>query len=97
MSRSEDMINLHRMEQELRVLARRAERLLGEQASRHNVAWSFRVWRGSIDTDLLSNLMLSSQPIRHWANAVLRDALSDKAEREWCLAPCLCATKQRLL
>jgi hypothetical protein len=53
-SRSEDMINLHRMEQELRVLARRAERLLGEQASRHNVAWSFRVWRGSIDTDLLS-------------------------------------------
>lgn len=39
-----------------------------------------------IDTDLLSNLMISSQPVRHWANAVLRDALSDKAEREWCLA-----------
>ena len=39
-----------------------------------------------IDTDLLSDLMVSSQPIRHWANAVLRDALAEKAEREWCLA-----------
>lgn len=39
-----------------------------------------------IDADLLSDLMLSTQPIRHWANAVLRDALAEKAEREWCLA-----------
>jgi hypothetical protein len=42
------------MEQELRALARRAERLLSEQAARHNVAWSFRIWRGSIDSDLLA-------------------------------------------
>jgi len=53
-SRSEDAISLARMEQELRALARRAERLLSEQASRHNVAWSFRIWRGSIDSDLLA-------------------------------------------
>ena len=53
-SRSEDEIDLARMEQELRALARRAERLLSEQASRHNVAWSFRIWRGSIDSDLLA-------------------------------------------
>lgn len=53
-SRSENVINLQRMEQELRALARRAERLLGEQAERHNVAWSFRTWRGSIDSDLLA-------------------------------------------
>jgi len=53
-SRSEIAINLARMEQELRALARRAERLLSEQASRHNVAWSFRTWRGSIDSDLLA-------------------------------------------
>ncbi len=53
-SRSEIAINLARMEQELRALARRAERLLSEQASRHNVAWSFRIWRGSIDSDLLA-------------------------------------------
>ncbi|WP_430430390.1 Crp/Fnr family transcriptional regulator [Oceanicaulis sp.] len=39
-----------------------------------------------IDSDLLSNLMISSQSIRNWANAVLRDALNQKAEREWCLA-----------
>jgi hypothetical protein len=42
------------MEQELRALARRAERLLSEQAARHNVTWSFRIWRGSIDSDLLT-------------------------------------------
>lgn len=53
-SRSEDVINLVRMEQELCVLARRAERLLSEQAARHNVVWSFRTWRGSIDNDLLA-------------------------------------------
>ena len=53
-SRSEDAISLARMEQELRVLARRAERQLGEQAARHNVVWSFRIWRGSIDNDLLA-------------------------------------------
>ncbi|MCK0148464.1 Crp/Fnr family transcriptional regulator [Marivita sp. S6314] len=39
-----------------------------------------------MDSELLSDLMLSSEPIRNWANAILRDALSKKAEREWCLA-----------
>ena len=39
-----------------------------------------------IDSDLLSNLMISSEPIRNWANSVLRDALSRKVDREWCLA-----------
>lgn len=34
----------------------------------------------------LTQLMLSSEPIRNWANGVLRDALSQKADREWCLA-----------
>jgi len=53
-SRSEGALNLVRMEQELRALARRAERLLSEHAARHNVAWSFRIWRGSIDSDLLA-------------------------------------------
>ncbi len=53
-SHSEEVINLPRIEQELRVLARRAERSLGELAAQHNVSWSFRIWRGSIDSDLLS-------------------------------------------
>jgi nucleotide-binding universal stress UspA family protein len=52
-SRSVETMNPLRMEQEFRVLARRAERLLGEQATRHHVSWSFRIWRGSIDADLL--------------------------------------------
>ena len=52
-SRSVEAMSPVRMEQEFRVLARRAERLLGVQAARHHVAWSFRIWRGSIDTDLL--------------------------------------------
>jgi hypothetical protein len=56
-SRSVEAMNPVRMEQEFRVLARRAERLLGEQATRHHVSWSFRIWRGSIDTDLLDAAM----------------------------------------
>ncbi len=39
-----------------------------------------------IDSDLLSNRTISSEPIRNWANSVLRDALSRKVDREWCLA-----------
>ncbi len=39
-----------------------------------------------IDSDLLTNRMISSEPIRIWANGVLRDALSRKVDREWCLA-----------
>lgn len=53
-SHSVEAMNPSRMEQEFRVLARRAERLLGEQAARHHVSWSFRIWRGSIDSDLLA-------------------------------------------
>lgn len=39
-----------------------------------------------IDSDVLSNRMISSEPVRNWANGVLREALSMKADREWCLA-----------
>lgn len=56
-SRSVEAMSPARMEQEMRVLARRAERLLGEQAARHNVAWTFRIWRGSIDSELLAAAM----------------------------------------
>lgn len=39
-----------------------------------------------IDSDRLSDLMIASEPVRNWANGVLRDALSAKSDREWCLA-----------
>lgn len=39
-----------------------------------------------IDSDLLSKRMIASEPVRNWANAILRNALSRKADREWCLA-----------
>jgi CRP-like cAMP-binding protein len=39
-----------------------------------------------INSDQLSNLMISSEPVRNWANGVLRDALCRKVDREWCLA-----------
>jgi CRP-like cAMP-binding protein len=39
-----------------------------------------------IDSDQLTNLMISSLPVRDWANGILRAALSEKVEREWCLA-----------
>jgi len=39
-----------------------------------------------MNTDALTELMISNEPIRNWANGILREALSDKAAREWCLA-----------
>lgn len=39
-----------------------------------------------IDSERLSDLMISHVPVRNWANGILRDALSQKADREWCLA-----------
>ncbi len=39
-----------------------------------------------IETDLLTELMVSAQSIRNWGNTVMRDTLAEKAEREWCLA-----------
>lgn len=39
-----------------------------------------------IDSDELSDLMISSEPVRNWANGILREALSGKVDREWCLA-----------
>ncbi len=39
-----------------------------------------------IDSDQLTNWMVSSEPVRNWANGILREALSQKADREWCLA-----------
>jgi len=39
-----------------------------------------------IDTDRLSDQMISSEPVRNWANGILREALGRKVDREWCLA-----------
>lgn len=39
-----------------------------------------------MNTDALTELMISTEPIRNWANGILREALSEKAAREWCLA-----------
>ena len=39
-----------------------------------------------MNSDTLTGLMISSEPIRNWANGALREALSQKADREWCLA-----------
>lgn len=39
-----------------------------------------------MDSNVLTDLMIVSEPIRDWANGVLREELSRKADREWCLA-----------
>jgi CRP-like cAMP-binding protein len=39
-----------------------------------------------LDSAALTTLMLENEPIRDWANDVLRRELSRKADREWCLA-----------
>ena len=39
-----------------------------------------------MDSRTLIELMLTSEPIREWANGILQQELARKADREWCLA-----------
>lgn len=39
-----------------------------------------------MDSKVLTDLMIASEPIRDWANGILREELGRKADREWCLA-----------
>ena len=39
-----------------------------------------------MDSDVLTGLMIASEPVRDWANGVLREELGRKSDREWCLA-----------
>ncbi|KIN62966.1 Cyclic nucleotide binding regulatory protein [Sulfitobacter noctilucicola] len=39
-----------------------------------------------VESDKLSDRMIASEPVRNWANGILREALSRKVDREWCLA-----------
>lgn len=39
-----------------------------------------------MDSNVLTDLMIASEPIRDWANGILREELGRKADREWCLA-----------
>lgn len=39
-----------------------------------------------MDSDLLTERMISSEPVRNWANGILRAELARKSDREWCLA-----------
>ena len=39
-----------------------------------------------MDSRALTELMLTSEPIREWANGILQQELASKADREWCLS-----------
>lgn len=52
-SRGTERMQTVRMQQEFRVVARRAERSLSNYARQCGVPWHFRVWRGSVERELL--------------------------------------------
>ncbi|HCQ64109.1 MAG TPA: hypothetical protein DIU07_02565 [Rhodobacteraceae bacterium] len=39
-----------------------------------------------MDSDVLTDRMIRSEPVRDWANGVLSAELARKSDREWCLA-----------
>jgi len=49
-------VDAARIEQELQAAARRAQRLLANVTGEHGVPWQFRVWRGSLERELLATL-----------------------------------------
>jgi CRP-like cAMP-binding protein len=44
------------------------------------------VLMAQMDSNVLLDLMITSEPVRDWANGILREELARKADREWCLA-----------
>lgn len=53
-SLAEEAISVQRMQRELHVLARHAERMLEQAAAKMDVPWSFRVWRGRAEAASLA-------------------------------------------
>lgn len=51
---NEEQVTEDRLQRELRGLARQARQSLESSASRHGVRWSFRVWRGSVQAEILA-------------------------------------------
>ena len=49
----ENALDAERLQREMRTLARRSRIALEESARRSGVAWTFRVWRGHIETEIL--------------------------------------------
>lgn len=48
-----EQVSAERMERELQASARRAERELARITREHGISWQFRVWRGSLEQELL--------------------------------------------
>jgi hypothetical protein len=55
-SRRLESISLDRLEQELNAAAKRAEQMLSRETALRRVPWHFRVWRGSLERELLAAL-----------------------------------------
>lgn len=51
-----ERFHLERLQQELRAVARRAERSLAACAKQLDIPWRFRIWRGSLESELLAAL-----------------------------------------
>lgn len=56
------------------------------QASLVNIEIMSDAVVASMPSNELLALMIANAEIREWANAILRDEIGSKAEREWCLA-----------
>jgi nucleotide-binding universal stress UspA family protein len=50
----EDSIDAERLQREMRATARRVKETLERSAGRIGCAWSFRVWRGDVEAEILS-------------------------------------------
>lgn len=84
----EDLIDAGRLERELRAGARRVRASLEQSAARLGCRWSFRVWRGDVEGEILSAAsqaeMFTLSPIGRFAPlrarpAATRDRPGDRA------------------
>lgn len=50
----EDALDVERLQWEMRALARQTRQSLEQSARRYGVTWTFRVWRGNIESEILN-------------------------------------------
>jgi len=82
----EDSIDTERLQRELRATARRVKESLERSAGELGCAWSFRVWRGDLEAEILSAAldaeMFTLSPIGRFAPLAARPRERPRPSRE---------------
>jgi hypothetical protein len=84
-TRAEEAVDAKRLERELRAASRRVQAILAQAAERLGCPWSFRIWRGDLEAEILSAAstaeMFTLAPLGRFAPLRMRPTPAPPAQR----------------